>query len=165
MTYYIKKLHQVALKNRLHIKTIDCLPIKFYSKNPTPLIRASLHCFDEYMTNVRIPERNSLRGFLKENGTYEYKCSMLREYNKDKNIFFKRYVENLKQTMNENFSEDIVDKLSIIERLWLDELDKKKLDKLDNIDILLKQNEYIKNQHMQLAKDYLIFLNEYQPTF
>jgi hypothetical protein len=67
--------------------------------------------------------------------------------------------------MNENFSEDIVDKLSIIERLWLDELDKKKLDKLDNIDYLLKQNEYIKNTHMQLAKDYLIFLNEYQPTF
>jgi len=163
MTYYIKKLHEIALKNRLHIKTIDCLPIKHYPQNPTPLIRASLHCFNEYMTNVRIPERNTLRDCLKEHNAYEYKCHALKGYHEDKNVFFKRYVENLKQTMDENFSEDIVDKLLMIERLWLDELDKTKLDM--DIDYLLKHHEYIKQTHMELAKDYLIFLNESQTTF
>ena len=93
MTYYIQKLHQVALKNRLHIKTLDCLPIQFYSKNPTPLIRASLHCFDEYMTNVRIPNRNTLKDYLKMNGTYEYKCSKVQEYHKDKQIYFKNMLK------------------------------------------------------------------------
>ena len=169
MTYYIKKLQQVALENRLLIKTIECLPIPFYGNkiNPTSSIRASLYCFDEYMTNVRIPNRNTLKEYLKTNGSYEYKCKMLNTYHKDKKIYFKKYIENLKETMNEKFSEDIVDTLLIIERLWLDKLDTNKLDtnksdtnKLDNFDIFLRNQSHIKTVHIELAKDYLIFLNE-----